>query len=121
MVEPSGTPSGCGPARLAAQPDIILTSAFNATWVGFHSQSFIYPSPLIITCAFTQQVVNTNLVAAVSWRHWKREEEVKCPAPVLQLSCVLILMKDQKPGQLKYLVVEHRSFFCFILFFMLTQ
>lgn len=35
-------------ARSAAQPNIILTSAFNATWVGSQSQSFLYPTPLII-------------------------------------------------------------------------
>lgn len=44
-----------------------------------------------------------------------KEEVVSRHAPVLQLSCILILIKYQKRGQLKYLVGEHKRFFFFIL------
>lgn len=58
------------------------------------------------------RAVNTSNLAPASWKTLgEREEVATCRAPQLQLSCILILIKDQMPGQLKYLVGEHKRVF----------
>lgn len=110
----------CGLARLAAQPDIILTSAFKATWVGSHSQSFIYPTPLIILC-----ILNYLHIHAASCKYqqsgtceledWEREEVARGRAPLLLLS-MLVINKRLKARPTE--IFRRRGQ---VFFFMLTQ
>lgn len=114
QIPPSAAYSRERQTCLAVQPNITLTSAFNAIWVGSCSRSFIYPAPLIIvvswtTCIFMLWAVNIINLVPPSRSIERGERKVT----TTKLSSYFDINKRLKHSYMKYLIaVVHGEFIC---------
>lgn len=112
QIPPSAAYSRERQTCLAVQPNITLTSAFNAIWVGSCSRSFIYPAPLIIvvswtTCIFMLWAVNIIHLVPPSRSIERGERKVT----TTKLSSYFDINKRLKHSYMKYLIAVVRGEF----------